>query len=321
MRKRSLRSRVRRLFSFGSKYIWLNNPKRTIKIHKVQKEYLRSSRVSQLDTVVIFFVPGFDVVNGGIISLVSMCKSTQKLIKNPKTGVFSCTIPGEPPLLEFTQFKNEQTVVDFSSLLKQLKPGTKVLCHVPEIYLTRFLLFGKRRLVQKKSDLKFCFNILLQNIDFEPPSNVIKQLQALGPTTCTTAHLRYATKKTEERLGVPLHHLSAWANIGGYIRKAYKDKRNLIIISPDEHKDRAKVLAVLKSHLPEYELQVISNLTYEQYLNVIADAKFSITFGEGLDGYFSEIVYSGGLDVQFLTIVFSLTTFVSYHFCFQVGII
>lgn len=36
-------------------------------------------------------------------------------------------------------------------------------------------------------------------------------------------------------------------------------------------------------------------MTYEEYKRVIASAKFSLTFGEGLDGYFIEPVFSGGI--------------------------
>ena len=36
-------------------------------------------------------------------------------------------------------------------------------------------------------------------------------------------------------------------------------------------------------------------MTYEQYKNIISRAKWSVTFGEGLDGYFVEPIMSGAI--------------------------
>ena len=40
---------------------------------------------------------------------------------------------------------------------------------------------------------------------------------------------------------------------------------------------------------------MIRGLTYEQFKRLIARAKWSLTFGEGLDGYFAEPVFSGSV--------------------------
>ena len=47
--------------------------------------------------------------------------------------------------------------------------------------------------------------------------------------------------------------------------------------------------------IPGLRVQVIQNLTYEQYKAVISRAKWAITFGEGLDGYIIEPVFSGAI--------------------------
>ena len=38
-------------------------------------------------------------------------------------------------------------------------------------------------------------------------------------------------------------------------------------------------------------------MTYSVYLQIISEARFSLTFGEGLDGYFLEPVFSGGIGI------------------------
>jgi len=40
---------------------------------------------------------------------------------------------------------------------------------------------------------------------------------------------------------------------------------------------------------------VIKNLSYKEYKRTIGRAKWAVTFGEGLDGYFVETIFSGGI--------------------------
>ena len=55
------------------------------------------------------------------------------------------------------------------------------------------------------------------------------------------------------------------------------------------------VLEIIATKFPQLQLQVIRNLSYEDYRRVISKAKWAITFGEGLDFYFIESIFSGGI--------------------------
>jgi hypothetical protein len=46
---------------------------------------------------------------------------------------------------------------------------------------------------------------------------------------------------------------------------------------------------------PELTIKVIQGLCYEEYKRLISRAKWSLTFGEGLDGYFAEPILSCGV--------------------------
>ncbi|HYC85925.1 MAG TPA: hypothetical protein VEB86_11925, partial [Chryseosolibacter sp.] len=72
---------------------------------------------------------------------------------------------------------------------------------------------------------------------------------------------------------------------------------NIICFSPDLHKFREETIEYIARHLPEFELITISGLSYRTYKELIADAKYMITFGEGLDGYFIETIFSGGISM------------------------
>jgi hypothetical protein len=75
----------------------------------------------------------------------------------------------------------------------------------------------------------------------------------------------------------------------------FNNKENLILVSPDEGELKNEVLNQLKNALPHFEIKIISGITYMEYLTLIEKAKYMITFGEGLDFYFIETVFSGGV--------------------------
>ncbi|MFM7858502.1 MAG: hypothetical protein ACKO96_42925, partial [Flammeovirgaceae bacterium] len=71
-------------------------------------------------------------------------------------------------------------------------------------------------------------------------------------------------------------------------------KENLLVISPDSHPDKEQIIQQLRN-IPGLIVQIIQNLTYEQYKETISRAKWAITFGEGLDGYIIEPIFSGAV--------------------------
>ena len=123
----------------------------------------------------------------------------------------------------------------------------------------------------------------------------IKELEKLGKITCTTAHEQYSTLEIRNKLGFPLHKLSTYVSSEQYIKKRYIEKEDLIIISHDNHPNKSEVLSLIAKQFPKFRIQIIKDLTYEEYKIVISRAKWALTFGEGLDGYFLETIFSGGV--------------------------
>ena len=68
-----------------------------------------------------------------------------------------------------------------------------------------------------------------------------------------------------------------------------------MVISPDFHPAKAEIVRQMKAALPDHRLIEIRKMTYQQYKEIIRDAKFMFTFGEGLDGYFIESIFSGAI--------------------------
>jgi len=123
----------------------------------------------------------------------------------------------------------------------------------------------------------------------------IEKLGRLGKLTCTTAHQKYSTREMRNKLGFPLHKLSTFVSPEQYSKTSYFEKENLMIVSPDYHPTKSKVLDLIAKEFPQLKIQIIRKLTYEEYRKTISHAKWSLTFGEGLDYYFAESIFSGAI--------------------------
>lgn len=276
------------------KKLWRDNPLRGRYLRAKQAVFLTEVRAAQQSRAVVFLVAGRDRVNGGIISIVSLAAESAKLKQHHGAGVFVCTVPGDPLLYRLTKFANDAVIVELELLLRTLQPGTEILVHIPEIFVERFGN-SMQGLYARYPGMHWQFNILLQNIDLIPKRSQVQEFSGFGAITCTTAHKAYANEQTAEVIGCPVYHFSTWVSPEKYLRKSYAQKENLIVVSPDKHPLRKEVLASLKEGMPNYRFQVVRKLTYEQFKQLIAQAKFSLTFGEGLDGYLIEPVFAGAI--------------------------
>lgn len=252
--------------------------------------------------LVIFLVPGADwatgkdKISGGILSIVSICEETETLRDIHHSETLLCTIRGQHLLLKHETFANKTPVFRFGQVPGYFTHAENVLIHIPEFLVETFLsslqTLDNRWLKQCKN---IHFNIMNQNISLMPVPEVINRLKNLSSKiTITTAHQKYCNDSIRRHYGVPIHKLSVWISPEKYGFKKWSEKKNLMVISPDAHPEREKVINHL-SRIEGLELRVIQNLTYEQYKDLIATAKWSLTFGEGLDGYFIEPVFSGAI--------------------------
>jgi hypothetical protein len=111
----------------------------------------------------------------------------------------------------------------------------------------------------------------------------------------TIGHARSCTKEVSRKYRVPLHYLSTRCSPEHYRRRTFAEKIDLLTASNDERPMKAAILQELQEKLPALRVQVIRNITYSQYKATIEKAKWGVTFGEGLDWYFLEMVFSGGI--------------------------
>ncbi len=290
-----MRETLYRLADVGRR-LAASNPVRKGRIRRTQAERLGRNYPPDAARLIVLLVPGLDKVNGGILSITSIYGETRTLRDVHHAETILCTLPGDPLLLKYTRFQNTNDVFEFPEVLEYFHKLRELTIHVPEYAVDGFLRHlspAARRRLSQIAEVKL--NILMQNVSLMPSGRHVAALGRLGPVTCTTAHAKYSTPDVRARLGVPLHKLSVFNSPEQYERRAYQDKDNLMVVSPDDHPRKRSVLRRLARDFPDLEIRVVRRLSYEEYKDLIARARWALTFGEGLDGYFLETVLSGGI--------------------------
>lgn len=279
------------------KQVFLRNPVRTAHIAFLRKRLLERSLKPGCNHVIVFLSPGHDLVNGGIMSIVSIADESSKLFRNRNVDVYVCTHINDPGLLKYTKFTNFVDLHSFFMVLRSYPKGSNFLINIPDIYVDDFVHDYIPAIARCTNN--FRFNVLLQNYNRMPDRSAIRKIQGLGEVTVTTAHKAYSNRKTEELLSSRVYHLSVWIDPRDYHWLPYDRKESLILLSPDMTRDnnttRKWVIDNLMRELPGYKFETIQNLTYSEYKEKISRSRFTITFGEGLDGYYIETIFSGGI--------------------------
>ncbi|MBI9062171.1 MAG: hypothetical protein JEZ14_09285 [Marinilabiliaceae bacterium] len=274
---------------------------REIKIRRQQNNILSTYQLNSIENLIVFLCEGTnwftgkDDISGGILSIASIYEETRKLTSIHNSFVIMATHPDAHLLFKHTQFPNDIPVFRFSQL-KLFRNLKSVMIHVPEYQFNKNLTDRFKSTFQYLCVKNIHINILNQRIDIMPSPSIINSISKEGfYITQTTAHEQYSTLKNRQKYGIPLHKLSVYATPERYAFNKLERKENLILVSPDEVEHKKSILQKLKEELPYYTIRIINGISYMEYLELVSKAKFTITFGEGLDFYFIETIYSGGI--------------------------
>jgi glycosyltransferase involved in cell wall biosynthesis len=262
----------------------------------IQNDLMKKNFQREASDLIVFLVPGVDAINGGLMSICSLAKVTKSLKEIHHSDVFIATLPRNPLFLKYTYFDNPFDIYRFEQLHNYFINIQTLTLHLPENFVSRFLLSLRRADREFLKGLpKLTINILNQNIWLMPSQETVDQLKQLTKTvTCTTAHSRYCTSEMRRHFGIPFHNFSA-SNMTNYYYSTYENKENLMIISNDEQEFKEKILEKINNDHPEISIHKIEHMAYEDYKRLLSRAKWAITFGEGLDGYFAESIRSGAI--------------------------
>lgn len=235
------------------------------------------------------------MMTGGIQSIYSICKYSREIC--PDALCLISTHPGKFTYSHNDFFKNDEQIFRWEQIIENAKNAKEIIIHVPEYFA------GKLYKSLKKADIKFLkgienlqINIINQNIELMPAPAEIKDLFKLtNNITQTIGHHRYATQEVCDKWQIPAHFLSVHIDLSGYKSYPFEEKEKIIVLSPDNAPYKEAVIEKLKNELPDFKLVTVENMTFGEYMDLIARAYFVISFGEGFDGYFNQPEYVGSL--------------------------
>ncbi len=245
--------------------------------------------------LIVFLTPGHDARLGGVLSISAIYEESKGLADLHGAKVALCAIPGDDALfLKYSWFENDNYLLDLNTVLRRCENLDYLQLHIPEYVVNRM----SKWLDEVSSSLlknipNIHLNVMLQNIDLIEGQN-IADLKRFGQVTITTAHEAYSNSATREALGVTVHKLSVRIGPERYKRATYAEKEQILVVSHDDHPLKEKVLQLIARAHPQLEIRIVHDLSFEEYKALILRAKWALTFGEGLDGYFAETVFSGG---------------------------
>jgi FkbM family methyltransferase len=103
----------------------------------------------------------------------------------------------------------------------------------------------------------------------------------------------------------------------------FSEKEKIVLLSDDPITNdpsglsRDYVVQMLKARMPEFEFITIKNMALDDYLDLASRAMFSITFGEGMDGYYIEPILAGAISFAVYNSTFFPTEFKNHPGIFQ----
>lgn len=254
--------------------------------------------------LIIYFVPEKMIVNGGVLSIFSQAKESRRYKDLHTSKSFICTYPGTVSYKNNSLFENDEMIYSFDQIVKKYPNPDSLMLHIPECAIMVSLPFLTGKFYEYLINTKLHINVMTQNIELLPGMKDFSYLFNLTKkVTQTTAHSRYTTQTLSDKYMTPIHHMSVYLDENQYTKTPFSNKRDLILYSPDSNPYKDKILDTLaKSGL--YELVEIEGLKYQDYKNLISEAKYCISFGEGFDGYFVEPYLSGSIGISVYNDVF-----------------
>jgi hypothetical protein len=254
--------------------------------------------VEKAEALLVIIVPEHDTMSGGIYSFFSIAKAAYNIRHKHHYAVALMTRPNLHNLTYSRQrnFRNYEDVFRFEQITRcsQVKD---LYLHIPEYATPGFIssLTTEQREYLLSRDHLYV-NILNQKIELMPEKAEIEDLRAFAEElTQSVAHHAYFNQECADHYDLPTLLLPAYTDLSGYEPMDRNEKQKLIIYSPDQGPHREPVLKALREGLPDYKLVEINGVTFDEFMNLATRCLFSITFGEGFDGYIAQPIIQGGI--------------------------
>lgn len=268
------------------------------KIYNAMQDITFPKTLSDAKKLFVIVLPEHNEMSGGIFSFFSIANVVRRLRSQHGYEVALMTRPNDNNITYCRQknFPNSEDIFRFEQI-ERCRNLQELYLHLPEYVAPDFVEKLEESTLNFLKSLKVLdINLLNQNYELMPESIEFTSVRELAHSlTQSVAHHSYYGQSFADKYDLPTLLLPAYTDLSAYNPSIYENKDNLIIYSLDDAPHRKAVLAKLVQELPEYELIEIRDITFDQYMNLATRCKFSISFGEGFDGYVAQPIYQGGI--------------------------
>lgn len=305
----------------GQRY-WTHDPKTNAQIKSgltetaifsLAQDLTFPSELCAAEKVMVIVIPERNIMSGGIYSLFSIAQHLRRLKRYHDHEIIIMTRPTRQRLTYFrnTNFTNSENVYRFEQITL-CRAAREIYLHIPEYAIDTFATdlsaYEREYLLSKE---KLHINVLNQNIRLMPPQKHFDALREMcGGMSQSVAHHAYFTQEIADKYNLPTLLLPAFTDLSAYPPATFDEKEKLIIYSPDFAAHKSKCIDLIARNLPEFRLLEIQDITFDEFMDLATRCMFSISFGEGFDGYLAQPIHQGGISFT----VYNDEFFPSAHF-------
>ncbi|WP_156518466.1 hypothetical protein [Sphingobium sp. EP60837] len=258
-----------------------------------------------LDTrkLAVFVVPEHDAMSGGIYSMFSIANQARKMRRKHGYDVVVMTRPNRQgsTYLRNSSFQNSETILRFEQLML-FTEVSELQIHIPEyatVEFVRNLSPEMLRYLLYRDHLHV--NILNQNTRLMPEADKFRDLRRISDSIGQSiSHHAFFGQEWADRYDLPSLLLPAYTDLRQYPASNFGEKEDIIIYSLDDAPYKQEVLERLNK-MGDYELIEIRDITFDTYMDLATRCRFSVSFGEGFDGYVAQPIYQGGIGLALYT--------------------
>lgn len=248
--------------------------------------------------IIVIVIPEHNEMSGGIFSMLSIANRLRKTKNQHGYDVVLMTNPNKTnhTYCRQTNFRNQEDIFRFEQII-YCQEAEEIYIHIPEYATEGFLSRCSEPVVRYLLCRKYLYiNILNQNIELMPKADAYADLRRVAnQLTQSVAHHAYFSQEHADLFQVPTLLLPAFTDISEYTPIRSSEKEDIIIYSLDSVWYKAEILEKVRTAFPEYKLIEIRGINFDHYMDLATRCRFSISFGEGFDGYVAQPIYQGGI--------------------------
>ncbi|SBT18951.1 hypothetical protein MGA5115_03112 [Marinomonas gallaica] len=294
------------------------------KIFHAMQDITFPNELAKAEKVFVMVVPEHNEMSGGIYSMFSIANIVKRL--KPQFG-YEVLIVTKPNTQDVTycrqkNFRNSEDVYRFNQITR-LRNAKEIYLNIPEYATKNFTeILTNEEMSFLKSVEVLNVNILNQNTELMPDKHSFQDLREISNNlTQSVAHHSYFGQYYSDLYDLPTLLLPAYTDLSGYNAVQHHEKDDLIIYSLDDAPHKESVLNRIREKLPDFELIEIRGITFDQYMELANRCKYSISFGEGFDGYVAQPIYQGGIGITvYNEEFFPSEDFIKYPNFFESGV-